>query len=112
MRSSAATRSPWWRRRRSDCADAAAARLWLDVQRHLGFDRRVEGEAGDADGGARMAAALGAEHLDQKVGGAVYHPGAFVVALDGIHIAVELQDAHHAVEIAEHQLEPGQMIDG
>ena len=73
--------------------------------------RALRGSAGDADGGADVAAGF-AEDFDEEVRGAVDHGWGIGEAGDGVDVAVDGDDRFYGVERAEMAFEDGEMHEG
>src|SRR6266545_1560028 len=96
---------------RSGAAMAASRLLLLHLHDRLDLDGNAEGQGGDADGGAGVAAGL-AEHLAEQLAGAVDHLGVVGEAGLGGDEAGDLDHAADPAEVAQLGLERGQHVDG
>ena len=78
--------------------------------RHLGFDlhRNIERQPRHADGGARVGARVGAEHLQDQVGEAVDHRREPVEPGAGVDHAEYPQPRLDPVQVAQRLLQAGQ----
>src|SRR5262245_16381581 len=82
-----------------------------DLEGALDLDRRIGGQHGDADGGARMPA-LVAEHRDHKIGGAIHNLRAIEKRGVRIDEAAEPDHPRDLVEVAKGRLDLRQHVDG
>jgi hypothetical protein len=98
----------FWRRAR---AGAKGAGGLFDLDDHLDFDDGPERKRGDAEGGARVFAAI-AEDGDEKVGATVDDRGLGFEIVDGVDEAADANDAFNFTEIADFTFEGGKEGEG
>ena len=81
------------------------------LHHHLHLNRNIERQFGHADGAAGVPAAV-SEQRYQQPGSAVYDRGLLVEARRAVDEAKQLDDALHAIQVADLALEGGQRRQG